>query len=142
MDSAEACCESCTMTKGCNAWVYCPEAVGCGGGEQPRPKGECWLKKADIQELLENVVGKGHSGISWTSGSLYSVEEEEAFKLKVKAKAEKEAARRKALKDDPDLPLVSLDVLRACFCVVFNSYEAMMLLEHDDSPLRTTASKS
>ena len=65
VDSAAACCESCSSTKGCNVWVYCPNEGGCGGGEKPRPHKECWLKNADIQELLENVVGKGHSGTSW-----------------------------------------------------------------------------
>jgi len=120
MDSAEACCNSCSVTKGCNGWVYCPEAMGCGQGDQPRPKGECWLKNVNIQELLENVIGKGHSGISWTSGALYSTEEEQAFKAKVKAKAEKEAARRKAMKEDPDLPLVSLEVTHIPFLVLVN----------------------
>ena len=62
LDSAEACCDQCSSTKGCNVWVWCAEPGGCGGGDKPRPHKECWLKNADIQELLENVVGRGHSG--------------------------------------------------------------------------------
>lgn len=47
--SADACCQACRSLAGCNAWVWCGAAEGCA--QKSRPKGECWLKKADNSAL-------------------------------------------------------------------------------------------
>ena len=44
---AESCCEECrrdglSKASGCNTWVWCGQAAGCGG---ERKFGECWLKR-------------------------------------------------------------------------------------------------
>ncbi|KAL6764763.1 cyclophilin-like domain-containing protein [Haematococcus lacustris] len=111
--SAAACCEACQtrVTEGCNVWVWCGQEGGCGPlGEGRRKHKECWLKKADVAELLEAAVGKGHPGIAWTSGVLASNAEWDAAQAKKHAKEVAEAKRLAQLRDDVTLPLVWLDV--------------------------------
>ncbi|GAX72863.1 hypothetical protein CEUSTIGMA_g318.t1 [Chlamydomonas eustigma] len=106
LDSPEACCEQCRMTENCNAWVYCNDSAGCGGGAHPRPFKECWLKHAELLDLMEHVIGRGHAGISWASGVLYTEAEYAAVQQQLKEKTEAEDRRRIALRDDPEIPLV------------------------------------
>lgn len=126
-ESWEACCGSCKSTPQCNAWVYCGNPGGCGS----RPFKECWLKKADLAEIHENVLGKNHSGIPWTSGLVYS--EEEALRLaRIKEeRLQKEADRKKRLRDDESLPLVFMDV--ALDGKTIGRIEAVLFMK--DSPL-------
>lgn len=37
-------------------------------------QGECWLKRNKLSYVMD-MRGKGHSGISWTAGAVYSTEE-------------------------------------------------------------------
>ena len=57
--------------------------------------------------MVNQRVAKPWSvGISWSSGAVYSDAEHIAFQKKVEAKAVKEQARKLALKNDVELPLV------------------------------------
>lgn len=71
---------------------------------------ECWLKKANLDEIHENVLGKNHSGIPWTGGLVYSEEESRRLMSVREGRLQKEAARKKALRDDESLPLIFMDV--------------------------------
>ncbi|KAG2433328.1 hypothetical protein HXX76_008394 [Chlamydomonas incerta] len=106
--SAEECCQSCTSTPGCNIWVFCGSAEGCGYGS-PRPKGECWLKKNSLSYVMENF-GQGHSAIAWTAGAVYSAAEYGAYLKEREAAVKAEKERLQKLRDDPELPLVWIDV--------------------------------
>ncbi|MEW5312149.1 MAG: hypothetical protein WDW38_003798 [Sanguina aurantia] len=104
------CCDACHTTPGCNVWVYCGVGEGCGYGTNVRRMGECWLKSAaDVQAAL-GQLGKGHKGIMWTAGLLYSEDQMAQWVASKAAAAAADAVRRKALEDDPRLPLVYLDV--------------------------------
>ncbi|GLC48773.1 hypothetical protein PLESTB_000146400 [Pleodorina starrii] len=105
--SAAACCESCATTPGCNIWVYCGREEGCGYAN--RPKGECWLKHNTLSSILSNY-GQGHSGIAWTAGALYSAAEYDAYLVEREAAVKAEAQRLRKLRDDPELPLVWIEV--------------------------------
>lgn len=105
--TAGECCASCSATPGCNVWVWCGQPNGCGGS---RPFKECWLKKAPIDNILSNYK-KGHEGISWTAGAIYTEEEATAWRARKEEKTKAEAKRLQALKDDPEMPLVYLEVM-------------------------------
>ncbi|EFJ49124.1 hypothetical protein VOLCADRAFT_74454 [Volvox carteri f. nagariensis] len=107
--SAWECCESCTSTPGCNIWVYCGREEGCGSTQPHRPKGECWLKHNTLSYIMSNY-GEGHSGITWTAGSLYSDAEYAEYLKQREADLQAEAERLAKLKNDPELPLVWMDV--------------------------------
>ncbi|KAG2487798.1 hypothetical protein HYH03_013642 [Edaphochlamys debaryana] len=107
--TAAECCQSCADTPGCNIWVFCPRDQGCGYTNPPRPKGECWLKNNSMAYIFDNF-GQGSAGIHWTAGAVYSAEQLAAFQAERVRAAEAEAARLRALKEDPDLPLVWVEV--------------------------------
>eukprot|EP00798_Chlamydomonas_sp_ICE-L_P003613 gene3613-13698_t len=102
---AGACCDDCKQTPTCNAWVFCGSNKGCG----TQKVGECWLKKVDLLDLYQNMYGRGHLGIAWTSGSIQSAEETKAAKAKLDESKQAEMKRKKDLHDDPELPLIFLD---------------------------------
>ena len=126
-DTWQECCNSCQSTDGCNAWVYCDKTSGCGN----RPHKECWLKKADLAEIYESVLGKNHSGITWTSGLVYSDEEAQRLAAIKQERLKKEADRKKALHDDESLPLIFMDV--ALDGKAIGRIEAVLFMK--DSPL-------
>lgn len=96
--SAEDCCRDCQSHSGCNVWVWCASEEGCGSQKH----GECWLKRqGDFNPL--DIRGGRPVGHPWTSGALY--EEQEKQRL-----LDRETARLLALKQDPSLPLVYMDV--------------------------------
>eukprot|EP00195_Chlamydomonas_chlamydogama_P010277 CAMPEP_0202891464 /NCGR_PEP_ID=MMETSP1392-20130828/1511_1 /ASSEMBLY_ACC=CAM_ASM_000868 /TAXON_ID=225041 /ORGANISM="Chlamydomonas chlamydogama, Strain SAG 11-48b" /LENGTH=393 /DNA_ID=CAMNT_0049575217 /DNA_START=101 /DNA_END=1282 /DNA_ORIENTATION=+ len=104
------CCEQCKQTSGCTAWVYCPDPKGCGPAGGRRPHQECWIKQAKLDFLFEEAMGKGHPGISWTSGAVYSEKEYQHYQQVLDEKKKAEEERKLKLRDDPELPLVYLDV--------------------------------
>ncbi|PNW78007.1 hypothetical protein CHLRE_10g460600v5 [Chlamydomonas reinhardtii] len=106
--SPEECCQSCTSTPGCNIWVYCGAEGGCGFGS-PRPKGECWLKKNSLSYVMENF-GQGHSAIAWTAGAVYSQTEYRQYLVQREEEAKAEKERLMKLRENPELPLVWIDV--------------------------------
>ncbi|KAF6263699.1 cyclophilin-type peptidyl-prolyl cis-trans isomerase [Scenedesmus sp. NREL 46B-D3] len=93
-----ACCAACqaASAQGCNVWVWCGEAAGCGA----RKHQECWLKKQQDMRLTHIAGGRG---TNWTSGALF----DDAARSTLLAA---EQARLQALHDDASLPLVCLDV--------------------------------
>lgn len=69
MDSASACCESCrahrnrsAAERGCNVWVWCADAGGCGASYH-----HCWLKWQPVPMALPGVSGLGRQ-VPWVSG--------------------------------------------------------------------------
>lgn len=56
-ESAAACCAACgaASAQGCNVWVWCGNAAGCGG----RKHKECWLKKQQGMRLTHIAGGRG-----------------------------------------------------------------------------------
>ncbi|GFR52440.1 hypothetical protein Agub_g15014 [Astrephomene gubernaculifera] len=107
--SAAECCDSCATSPGCNIWVYCGREEGCGYTTPPRPKGECWLKRNSLSYIMDNY-GQGHSGISWTAGAVYSQEEYDTYLREHEAALKAEEERLKRLREDPELPLVWIEV--------------------------------
>ncbi|PNH02456.1 Peptidyl-prolyl cis-trans isomerase cyp5 [Tetrabaena socialis] len=107
-NSAE-CCESCSKTPGCNIWVFCGEEEGCGYTSPRGLKGSCWLKHNTLSYILENA-GQGHSGITWTAGAVYSAAEYDAYVAEHAAAVQAEVDRLRTLRDDPELPLVWMEV--------------------------------
>ncbi|WIA28684.1 hypothetical protein OEZ86_011220 [Tetradesmus obliquus] len=97
-ESAAACCAACgaASAQGCNVWVWCGNAAGCGG----RKHKECWLKKQQGMRLTHIAGGRG---TNWTSGALY----DDAARTALLAT---EQARLEALRSDAALPLVYMDV--------------------------------
>lgn len=84
---------------------------GCGPERVPLPTGslgtmgthrfrECWLKSSDVRSTIAEQ-GFTHPDVGWISGSV--------FPERPRVEAE-ERARLKALRDNPALPLVYLDV--------------------------------
>ncbi|KAG1677900.1 hypothetical protein FOA52_001318 [Chlamydomonas sp. UWO 241] len=106
--SAAQCCQSCSDTPRCNVWVWCGVEGGCGGGAASYQA--CWLKKVALADLLEHVVGRGHAGIAWTAGAVYTSDAYDVASAVVQAKAAVNANRIAALRADEGLPLVYLDV--------------------------------
>ncbi|KXZ52196.1 hypothetical protein GPECTOR_10g827 [Gonium pectorale] len=98
-ETAGECCAACTNHADCNVWVWCANPSGCGSGRQYK---ECWLKKNTVKNIIDSK-GYAHPGIPWTSGALYKPEE----RLRV---LEAERLRLEALRDNPNLPLVYVDV--------------------------------
>ncbi|GIL50027.1 hypothetical protein Vafri_6343 [Volvox africanus] len=98
-ETAGECCAACTNHADCNVWVWCAEPNGCGSGRLHR---ECWLKKNTIKNIIDSR-GYSHPGIPWTSGALYKPEEQQRVE-------ESERLRLEKLRDDPNLPLVYLDI--------------------------------
>ncbi|KXZ46929.1 hypothetical protein GPECTOR_39g423 [Gonium pectorale] len=107
--NAGECCDSCAATPGCNIWVYCSRAEGCGHTGNIRPQGECWLKRNKLAYVMANA-GQGHPGISWTAGALYTAQEHAEYVKQHEAELKAEADRLLKLKNDPELPLVWFDV--------------------------------
>ncbi|GIL61498.1 hypothetical protein Vafri_15930 [Volvox africanus] len=107
--SIAECCESCAATSGCNIWVYCGREEGCGYTQPPRPKGECWLKQNTLSYVMSNY-GQGHSGIAWTAGALYSAAEYDNYVKEREIARKAELDRLRKLREDPELPLVWMDV--------------------------------
>ncbi|GLI63752.1 hypothetical protein VaNZ11_006825 [Volvox africanus] len=107
--SLAECCESCAATSGCNIWVYCGRQEGCGYTQPLRPKGECWLKKNTLSYVMSNY-GQGHSGITWTAGALYSAAEYDNYVKERDIALKAELDRLRTLREDPELPLVWMDV--------------------------------
>ena len=69
LDSASACCEACrahrTRTeagRGCNVWVWCGDAGGCGASYR-----HCWLKRQPAPMVLPSVGALGGQ-VRWMSG--------------------------------------------------------------------------
>lgn len=97
--SAADCCKHCRETAGCNVWVWCAAADGCGNG---RAHKECWLKKEELKAVLDFEAFTSPT-IPWTSGALYSDADRDAL-------LSAEARRLQTLKADKSLPLVFFDV--------------------------------
>lgn len=109
--SAASCCNACSQHEGCQVWVWCAMLSGCGPDRVPLPTGslgtmgtrkyrECWLKKAKMEDIIHDE-GFPHPDVGWTSGSIFP---ERA------ALEETERVRLRALRENPSLPLVFLDV--------------------------------
>lgn len=90
--TAEECCAECKAHPTCNVWAFQTESK------------ECHLKQQDLDPLMKNIrIRWQHEGLKWTSGAVYDDAE---LEQRVMA----EVNRIKALKANPDLPLVFLDV--------------------------------
>ena len=62
---AVACCERCRSKDGCNVWVFCGDAEGCGA-----KVGQCWLKRQTLYEGLPPGAMSRGDGTPWMSGHL------------------------------------------------------------------------
>ena len=63
--NAAACCERCRSKDGCNVWVFCGDAEGCGA-----KVGQCWLKRQTLYEGLPPGAMSRGDGTPWISGHL------------------------------------------------------------------------
>ena len=70
LDSAESCCVECKKRSDCSVYVFCGSENGCSNPYFEYFFGECWLKKAPAEYLIEDEfpAWERGEGVPWISG--------------------------------------------------------------------------